>query len=134
MALTPNPYLLQFPLQSPAPAPASLFLSLSPAARKNIEISAAAALFSPIELRVSWGTKCLRSATEEGRRSDSEILPDGDRRSDDAGAVSKVDDQQQGRASDAATGPSRVNTTSSYSDSLSLGIREPVYEVYLLYI
>ncbi|PON32561.1 Magnesium transporter [Parasponia andersonii] len=133
MALTPRPYILQFPLHSPAPAPAnSLFLCLSPALRKDVEISAAAALFSPIAVRVSWRAKCLRSATEEDRRSESGTLPDGDQRSDDDDDdAAKVEDQQQSRASAAATGLSspKVNSTSSYSDSLSLGIREPVYEV-----
>ena len=146
MALTPCPYTLHFPPHSPpAPAPsslspASLFFCLSPAAlssaaRKNVELSAAA-LFSPIALRVSWRTKCIRSATEEDRRSESETSPDGDRRSDDADDAVKVEDQQQGLASTDATGTSsvRVNSTSSYSDSLSLGIREPVYEVYVAII
>ncbi|XP_062105197.1 magnesium transporter MRS2-11, chloroplastic [Humulus lupulus] len=126
MALTPRPFLLQFPLHSPSPAPAKLFFCSSlPAPRKDPEISAA--LFTPIALRVSWRTNCIRSATEEDRRSDSDAIPEH------TDAAEAVKDEEQSRTSAAATGstgsPLKLNTTSSSNDSLSLGIREPIYEV-----
>ncbi|KAF4376772.1 hypothetical protein F8388_025643 [Cannabis sativa] len=114
MALSPKPYLLYYPLHSPSPSPAPAklsFCSSLPPPPKNFEISAA--LFAPIALRVSWRAKCVRSATQEDNRSES----------DDA-----VSEDQSSISANSKVSPLKVNTTSS-SDSLSLGIREPVYEV-----
>uniref|UniRef100_A0A803QMN6 Magnesium transporter n=1 Tax=Cannabis sativa TaxID=3483 RepID=A0A803QMN6_CANSA len=114
MALSPKPYLLYSPLHSPSPSPAPAklsFCSSLPPPPKNFEISAA--LFAPIALRVSWRAKCVRSATQEDNRSES----------DDA-----VSEDQSSISADSKVSQLKVNTTSS-SDSLSLGIREPVYEV-----
>ncbi|XP_024023796.1 magnesium transporter MRS2-11, chloroplastic isoform X2 [Morus notabilis] len=121
MALSPpHPYILQLPLHSPSPAsasaPASLFFCLSP--RKKAELCAA--LFAaPFAVRVSWRTKCLRSSTEEDQwKNDSEALGYGGVRSDGHGdSKVGVEDRNGDRS------------TSSFGDSLSLGIREPVYEV-----
>lgn len=128
MALSPPPpFILQFPLHSPSPAPPSLFFC-----RKNVELCATALFAAPISVRVSWSTRCLRSATQEDQWNDPDALGNGGVRSDADGVDAKVEDQSHDRsataASSGATGSLRVST-SSFGDSLSLGIREPVYEV-----
>lgn len=83
-------------------------------------------------MRVSWSTRCLRSATEEDQWNDPDALGNGGVRSDADGVDAKVEDQSHDRsataASSGATGSLRASA-SSFGDSLSLGIREPVYEV-----
>ncbi|KAH7542065.1 hypothetical protein FEM48_Zijuj02G0033900 [Ziziphus jujuba var. spinosa] len=139
MALTPRPQLLHFHLRSPAnptPAPASLFLSFPispPSLSKNDFLSA----FSPVTVKLSLRTKCLRSATEEDRLSESETLSDDEAADNGDAKIQHLDNSTTAAAaassssSAASTGSMRVATTSSssYGDSLSLGIREPVYEV-----
>lgn len=143
MALAPRPQILHFHLPSPAapsPVSASLFLSFPtrwpPSLSKNDFLSA----FSPVSLKVPLKTNCLRSATEEeDRLSESETLSDDEAGYGDA-KIQQLDKTTTASGTTAAaasssssTGSMRVST-SSYSDSLSLGIREPVYEVCLFAI
>ncbi|KAF3455132.1 hypothetical protein FNV43_RR05580 [Rhamnella rubrinervis] len=128
MALpSPRPdHLLHFPLRSPYPAPASLFIcfpspSISPALSKNELLLASS---SPVTVKFSFKTMCLRSATEEDRWSESETLSDDETGDGDSNVHQR---DKSTTATTTSTGSMRVTT--SYGDSLSLGIREPVYEV-----
>lgn len=119
MALSPLPYTLHLPLlhHSP-PSPASLFLCLTPSPPRK------ALAFSPIDLRASWRSKNFRSSTsEDDRWSELEAPPDAGVSGSD-GVEIPTEDRSPVTASRASTASS-----SSFGDSLSLGIREPVYEV-----
>ncbi|KAL7202127.1 hypothetical protein ACSBR1_033743 [Camellia fascicularis] len=92
----------------------------------------------PISVKVSSRVKCLTKSTEEREWSESETLTsigDGDGDGDDTGDEdNKVQEPYRHDSNDSVqqhsglTGSPRITTASS-SDSLSLGIREPVYEV-----
>ncbi|PKI78785.1 hypothetical protein CRG98_000852, partial [Punica granatum] len=127
MALTPStPQILQFSFNSPStPAPCLLSsdvtgfqASLLPWSQLQIALHRGRA---PLGLAATK-VKCLTRSTEEERWNESDTLTSD---SDD-GEQDKVESRQD---SVAAIGAQRASTASYYSDSLSLGIREPVYEV-----
>ncbi|CAK7329259.1 unnamed protein product [Dovyalis caffra] len=72
----------------------------------------------PIAVKCSSRVKCLTRSTEEDRRSSSEQESSLGSDSED-GEDTKVQLQQN----------QRIPTTSSFGDSISVGIREPIYEV-----
>ncbi|KAM5584353.1 magnesium transporter MRS2-11, chloroplastic [Rosa sericea] len=121
MALTPCPHLFHLPLHSSSSSSSShlFFYSQSPSSPPPIalRISDVSAVFSPAKLS-SARAKCFKSATEEDRFSEPETVSD-----DEAG------DRDNVKTASTATGGSLNVTTSFTGDSLSLGIREPVYEV-----
>lgn len=88
------------------------------------------ALF-PIALKLSSRVGCLTRSTEESK---SETLTSDDDDDDDDDGDSEIKVEPHGREDETVhqhsglTGSLRIGTGSS-SDSLSLGIREPVYEV-----
>lgn len=119
MPLTPSssPHLLQFPVSSPAhhlllfsDLTCATFFRSSWPPPFPISLKKTNSFVFPISVRRE---KCFSKSTEEDRRSDSETLTGG------------TDDSL---ASVATTGRSQRIAASS-TDSLSLGIREPVYEV-----
>ncbi|BFG34581.1 hypothetical protein CerSpe_208550 [Prunus speciosa] len=123
MALNPWPLVLHLPLHSSSHS-SQLFCSQL---RSKTELSA----FSPISLKLSVSLsprpKCFRSATEEDRFSESETLSDDEeaRSNDDVQVNSQHQASTTTKTATRSGGSLRVTT----SDSLSLGIREPVYEV-----
>ncbi|XP_065868308.1 magnesium transporter MRS2-11, chloroplastic isoform X2 [Euphorbia lathyris] len=112
-------HILQFPVHTSSPAPdyllffPSLWQSASPISLQNAKIP-----LVPITVKVSPRVRCLTKSAEENQWSESESLG-----SDGGDGVEIREDtkvqlpEQQQRIS------------APYSDSLSLGIREPVYEV-----
>ncbi|XP_028077887.1 magnesium transporter MRS2-11, chloroplastic isoform X2 [Camellia sinensis] len=88
----------------------------------------------PISVKVSSRVKCLTKSTEEREWSESETLTsngDGDDTGDEDNKVQEPyrrDNNDFVQQHSGLTGSPRITTASS-SDSLSLGIREPVYEV-----
>ncbi|GMP88704.1 hypothetical protein CsSME_00040590 [Camellia sinensis var. sinensis] len=88
----------------------------------------------PISVKVSSRVKCLTKSTEEREWSESETLTsngDGDDTGDEDNKVQESyrrDNNDFVQQHSGLTGSPRITTASS-SDSLSLGIREPVYEV-----
>ncbi|GLU19262.1 hypothetical protein SLE2022_355230 [Rubroshorea leprosula] len=124
LAASPSPsypHLLQFSVNSISPA-AHYFLLSSPWPNSSlISLKSQVHLF-PVAAKVASRIKCsARSSTEEDRLSESDSL-DAD---NDGGDDGREDKKVQHESSVAAT--RRVPASSS--DSLSLGIREPVYEV-----
>lgn len=114
--------LLQFSFHSPSPAPATHCLVIAsswlPSSSCLISLETSKIPLYPIAFKVSSRVKCLAgSSTEEDQWSETETLTNGG----DAG----------GRE-DAKVRPVPTQSTalSSSSDFLSLGIREPVYEVF----
>ncbi|XP_021812198.1 magnesium transporter MRS2-11, chloroplastic [Prunus avium] len=123
MALNPWPLLHHLPLHSSSHS-SQLFCSQL---RSRTELSA----FSPISLKLSVSLsprpKCFRSATEEDRFSEPETPSDDEEaRSDDEVQVNSQHHASTTTKTATRSGGSLRVTT---SDSLSLGIREPVYEV-----
>lgn len=119
MASAPSP---SFPhlLHSPSvhfPSPAAYLLQ-SPPWPNSSSISLKSSQFHlfPVAIKIAAKVKCFaRSSTEEDQLSESKSLAAD---SDDAGEERREDGKVQ-----------RQRFASSSSDSLSLGIREPVYEV-----
>lgn len=113
MALIPSPNILQFSVQSPSTSVHYLFFS-SPwpcsqqLSKRNVNVP-----LVPIAVKVSSKVRCLTKSTEENRWIEPENVAD-----DDVNGVREDIKVQP---------PQRIVT--SASDSLSLGIREPVYEV-----
>ncbi|KAK9279308.1 hypothetical protein L1049_012987 [Liquidambar formosana] len=130
-----SPHLLQFPLYSPSPhSPlfsdltfARSFKSPCPLPHLSFPKSTTATSLSAIRvsLRLSSRVKCsAKSTTEEDRWNEPETLTS---ESDEASDDNKV---EHGSSGVATTGPGdSQRVVSSPGDSLSLGIREPVYEV-----
>ncbi|TXG73720.1 hypothetical protein EZV62_002299 [Acer yangbiense] len=118
MALVPQPNVLQFSVQSSSTS-AHYLLFGSPSQISSLK-TRSLPLF-PIAVKVSSRVKCLTKSTEENWSSEPETVATGD------------DDDVDGVREDAKaqiqniTSPQRTVTSSS--DSSSLGIREPVYEV-----
>ncbi|XP_040994875.1 magnesium transporter MRS2-11, chloroplastic isoform X2 [Juglans microcarpa x Juglans regia] len=131
MALTPSsPYLLHFPLHSPSAtthhllfadlASSSSFFQSPWAPSHKSKVSA----ISPIVIKEASlsRVKCMsKSTAEEDRLIERETIATSDD-GDDPKAP-----HQSSVPTTGSIGPQRVST--SLSDSLSLGIREPVYEV-----
>lgn len=121
MALTPWPLLFQLPLHSSSPS-SHLFYSQSPHSPTPIALRISdVSAFSPVKLSVPVSSprgNCFRSATEEDRSSAPEAFSDDDDR-----------DLVDVKTAPTTSGGSLSVTTSFSGDSLSLGIREPVYEV-----
>ncbi|XP_044479018.1 magnesium transporter MRS2-11, chloroplastic [Mangifera indica] len=113
MALIPSPNILQFSVQSPSTSVHYLFFS-SPwpcsqqLSKRNVNVP-----LVPIAVKVSSKVRCFTKSTEENRWIEPENVAD-----DDVNGVREDIKVQP---------PQRIVT--SASDSLSLGIREPVYEV-----
>lgn len=131
MALTPStPHILQFSFHSPSnSAHCFLFSELRsshvlqsppPWPQLQIALQRSRAALNPVvsTLRV----KCLAKSTEEERWTGTETLTSS------AGDVVDSDKSENHQNSVEDIGAQRTSTA-SYSDSLSLGIREPVYEV-----
>ncbi|XP_042958289.1 magnesium transporter MRS2-11, chloroplastic isoform X2 [Carya illinoinensis] len=134
MALTPSsPYLLHFPHHSPSAtthqllfpdlASSSSFLQSPWAPSHKSKVSA----ISPIVIKEAPSSRVIcmsKSTAEEDRLIERETIATSGNDDDD-------DDPKAPHQSSVPTtgsiGPQRVST--SLSDSLSLGIREPVYEV-----
>lgn len=118
MASVPSPKILQFAVQSRSmSANYLLFSSPSqpwPCSQISSQKLRNASLF-PITVNVSSKVKCLTKSTDEDRLSESEAVDDD---ADEVREDTKVHVKRPQR------------TASSSSDSLSLGIREPVYEVF----
>ncbi|XVF46825.1 hypothetical protein PTKIN_Ptkin03bG0059000 [Pterospermum kingtungense] len=135
MALTPSPppsssypNLLQFTVKSPSPSVHYLLFgspwpNASPVLLQNSEVP----LLPVAVKRLSTKRlKCFaRSSTEEDRLSEPETLVAGDDNDDDDNGGREDPKVQQRQNSLVAT----QRITSSPTDSLLLGIREPVYEV-----
>lgn len=118
MALTPWPSLFQLPLHSSSPS-SHLFYSQHPHSPTPIALRISDVSAVKLSVPVSSPrANCFRSATEEDRSSEPEAVSDDDDRG-------LVDDKTASTTSGASLGV----TTSFSGDSLSLGIREPVYEV-----
>ncbi|KAJ4724972.1 Magnesium transporter MRS2-like protein [Melia azedarach] len=111
MALVPSPNLLQFSVQSPSNSVHYLlFNSPWPCSQITLQKLRNAPLF-PVTVKVSSKINCLTKSTEEDRLSEPET----------------ADDQVDGVRED--TTVQQPHRVTSSSDSLSLGIREPFYEV-----
>ncbi|KAL6204928.1 hypothetical protein ACLB2K_022195 [Fragaria x ananassa] len=109
MALTPWPHLFHLPLHSSSSSSSHLFFYSQSQSSPLLRITETSAAFSPLKVS-SARARCYKSATEPDTVSDDEA---GDRDS----------------VKSANGGSVTVTTTSFSGDSLSLGIREPVYEV-----
>ncbi|KAE9461324.1 hypothetical protein C3L33_06784, partial [Rhododendron williamsianum] len=122
-----TPSLLQLPLHSPSPSFRGLIFAASVL---PIPWSKRKGSTSPISVKDSSRARCLAQSTEESQWTDSEALTsDGD---DDAGdGEIKVEDETVPQHS-GANSSLRIGTGYS-SDNLSLGLREPVYEVFFLH-
>ncbi|KAA8550260.1 hypothetical protein F0562_001944 [Nyssa sinensis] len=81
----------------------------------------------PISVKLSSRVKCLTKSTEETQWSEPETLTSDGEESGDTVKVEPDDSVDAHQQLNGPTGPQRITTSSS--DSLSLGIREPVYEV-----
>ncbi|XP_024035445.1 magnesium transporter MRS2-11, chloroplastic isoform X2 [Citrus clementina] len=113
MASVPSPKILQFAVQSRSMS-ANYLLFSSPSQPWPCSQKLRNASLFPIIVKVSSKVKCLTESTDEDRLSESEA----------------VDDDVDGVREDTKVHVKRPQrTASSSSDSLSLGIREPVYEV-----
>ncbi|KAL9413283.1 hypothetical protein AB3S75_041870 [Citrus x aurantiifolia] len=113
MASVPSPKILQFAVQSRSMSANYLIFS-SPSQPWPCSQKLGNASLFPIIVKVSSKVKCLTKSTDEDRLSESEA----------------VDDDVDGVREDTKVHVKRPQrTASSSSDSLSLGIREPVYEV-----
>lgn len=135
--------LLQFPLHQSSNLSVSHILYLSSPPRPSSTLFALqkteTLVYAPlIAVKFSRRTKCFRSATEENRLSESETLTaEGDdvRVDDNEDLVVNLQHQttktaiSNGDNGDNGSGTLSVTTSSFSSDSSSLGIREPVYEV-----
>lgn len=113
MASVPSPKILQFAVQSRSMS-ANYLLFSSPSQPWPCSQKLRNASLFPIIVKVSSKVKCLTESTDEDRLSESEAVDDD---VDGVREDTKVHVKQPQR------------TASSSSDSLSLGIREPVYEV-----
>ncbi|KAH9660294.1 Magnesium transporter MRS2-11 [Citrus sinensis] len=109
MASVPSPKILQFAVQSRSMS-ANYLLFSSPSQPWPCSQKLRNASLFPIIVKVSSKVKCLTESTDEDRLSESEAV-------DEVREDTKVHVKRPQR------------TASSSSDSLSLGIREPVYEV-----
>ncbi|KAJ0021625.1 hypothetical protein Pint_32013 [Pistacia integerrima] len=116
MALTPSPNLLQFSVQSPSTSVHYLlFGSPWPCSQQlSQKIRNASVPLVPIAVKVSSRVRCLTKSTEENWWSEPETV-----------AADDVD----GVREDTKVKPPPQKIIASASDTLSLGIREPVYEV-----
>ncbi|KAL9416366.1 hypothetical protein AB3S75_039541 [Citrus x aurantiifolia] len=113
MASVPSPKILQLAVQSRSMS-ANYLLFSSPSQPWPCSQKLRNASLFPIIVKVSSKVKCLTESTDEDRLSESEA----------------VDDDVDGVREDTKVHVKRPQrTASSSSDSLSLGIREPVYEV-----
>ncbi|KAL5765629.1 hypothetical protein ACOSP7_016246 [Xanthoceras sorbifolium] len=119
MALVPQPNLLHFSVQSPSTS-AHYLLFGSPSQISSVKIRTLPPF--PIAVKVSSRVKCLTKSTEENRSIEPETVFTGD----DDDVVDGVRDDAEVQVQNSTT-PQRIATSSS--DSLSLGIREQVYEV-----
>lgn len=118
MASVPSPKILQFAVQSRSMSANYLIFS-SPSQPWPCSQKLGNASLFPIIVKVSSKVKCLTKSTDEDRLSESEA----------------VDDDVDGVREDTKVHVKRPQrTASSSSDSLSLGIREPVYEVFFFLI
>ncbi|KDP34346.1 hypothetical protein JCGZ_11229 [Jatropha curcas] len=114
-----SPHLLQFPVHSSSPPPDCLLFYPSAWQSPLISVNKAKIPLVPIALKVSARVRCLTKSTKEDRLGETETLVSDD---GDDGGEAREDTKIQHH-------PQRIATANSYSDSLSLGIREPVYEV-----
>lgn len=114
MASVPSPKILQFAVQSRSMS-ANYLLFSSPSQPWPCSQKLRNASLFPIIVKVSSKVKCLTESTDEDRLSESEAV-------DEVREDTKVHVKRPQR------------TASSSSDSLSLGIREPVYEVFFFLI
>lgn len=118
MASVPSPKILQFAVQSRSMS-ANYLLFSSPSQPWPCSQKLRNASLFPIIVKVSSKVKCLTESTDEDRLSESEA----------------VDDDVDGVREDTKVHVKRPQrTASSSSDSLSLGIREPVYEVFFFFL
>lgn len=113
MASVPSPKILQFAVQSRSMS-ANYLLFSSPSQPWPCSQKLRNASLFPIIVKVSSKVKCLTESTDEDRLSESEAV-------DEVREDTKVHVKRPQR------------TASSSSDSLSLGIREPVYEVFFFF-
>ncbi|XP_050370067.1 magnesium transporter MRS2-11, chloroplastic [Argentina anserina] len=116
MALTPWPHLFHFPLHSSSSSSHLFFYSHSPSSPPPIALRITY-VFSPAKLSSSRA-RCLKSATGQDSFCEPETVSD-----DEAG------DRRGVKTAATPNGGSVSVTTSFGGDTLSLGIREPVYEV-----
>lgn len=80
-------------------------------------------------VKFSFKTKCLRSATEEDRWSESETLSDDETGNGDSKVHQRDKSTTATTSTTTTTSTGSMRVATSSGDSLSLGIREPVYEV-----
>ncbi|WCJ41683.1 Magnesium transporter MRS2-A chloroplastic [Euphorbia peplus] len=105
-------YLLFFPSLWSSASPISLQTAKIPLVKITVKLS------NRVPLKVADRVRCLTKSAEENQWSESESLSkDGGEVREDARVQHPEQQQQQQRI------------VPAYSDSLSLGIREPVYEV-----
>lgn len=104
-----------------APCPASLNLLL----RSNISVP----VLKP-KVVVAGPVKCFARSTEEKQCSDAEtVVSDSDEAASEDEASGNGQLRRRTSAPEADRAESRRVATAYFGDSLSLGIREPVYEV-----
>ncbi|XP_057954186.1 magnesium transporter MRS2-11, chloroplastic [Malania oleifera] len=114
----PSPHLLQFPLHSSSsPSSSSHYLLFPSSWPSPPQISLQQGLSSvfPLALRLSFRVKCSTKSSEEDRWSQLESISSD---SEEGGDQSQPEPRQNSLRNAASSG-----------DGLSLGIREPVYEV-----
>ncbi|OMO90302.1 Mg2+ transporter protein, CorA-like/Zinc transport protein ZntB [Corchorus olitorius] len=131
MALTPSPSSSSYPnllkLSAKSPSPPVNYLFLGSPWPNPILLQKTGVPLLPVVVKPSYKKiKCFaRSSTEEDRLSEPETLA-ADNVDDDVDDGGREDPKLQQRQGSAVA---TQRTTSSFSDSLSLGIRDPVYEV-----
>ncbi|KAI8524220.1 hypothetical protein RHMOL_Rhmol13G0133500 [Rhododendron molle] len=127
-----TPSLLQLPLHSPSPSSRRLIFAASvlpiPWTKRKCSTS-------PISVKDSSRVRCLAQSTEESQWTDSEALTSDD---DDDSGDGEIKVEPRGREDETVPQHSGANSsmrigTGYSSDTLSLGIREPVYEVFFLH-
>ncbi|GKV16628.1 hypothetical protein SLEP1_g27247 [Rubroshorea leprosula] len=125
MALAASPshlHLLQLSGHSPSPAAHYLLLASPWPNSTSISLKSSQIHLSPVALKVASKITCsARSSTEEDSLSDSDSLA----ADNEGGEEGREDKKLQHQSSAVATQRSAVSS----GDFLSLGIREPVYEV-----
>lgn len=125
MSLITQPNLLQLSAHChSSSAPADYLLLCSPSQISSLKARCLPLL--PIAVKVSSRIKCLTKSTEENRFIEPDTVTSDEEDID--GEREDIDEQLPVQNS---TSPQRI-VTSSASDSLSLGIRDPVYEVCFL--
>lgn len=133
MALTPSPSssypnLLQFSVKSPSPSVHYLLFGSPWSNASPFLLQKSGVPLLPVVVKPSCKKiKCFaRSSTEEDCLSEPETLTAENVGEDDDGLGREDPNLQESQSSVVAT----QRITSSSSDSLLLGIREPVYEVF----